>query len=421
MYGSSSVGNNSQQQNLSLLASQHVAQQQLQQQRSLPPYSGPSMSNLRDVHGSSADQIMNLIRDNIPALGSAPSVTTSQPQQPGPSRHIQQELFNSVGGPAVFQQQGLQYQPQQQIGNYQQPYGQQQSQSQSGINPSLQLQQLLLGLQQQQPQQPSLHQQQPQQPTQQQQQQFMGAPWQQQGDDLLMRQELDRLRQELAQSRQSQQQQHLVHQQQHTSVDVNGGPAAFLQSLATMFNPLSDGQLGLGGPLGATKGRSSMKTTRPADFAKQCKVLYASKAKNTDINMNLYCYGFMATLLAARQGRIQMSEDEYTARMHHFMNVMETAALHSKVEDFQQYGWVVARDYDNKVMADIERGSTSWTQLGQSIDSGNFAMAVAANPRPTVGKQGVSSNKQGEKKLENKVLVCNSFNQTEDDGCSYEF
>ena len=107
LYGSSSVGNNSQQQNLSLLASQHVAQQQLQQQRSLPPYSGPSMSNLRDVHGSSADQIMNLIRDNIPALGSAPSVTTSQPQQPGPSRHIQQELFNSVGGPAVFQQQGL--------------------------------------------------------------------------------------------------------------------------------------------------------------------------------------------------------------------------------------------------------------------------------------------------------------------------
>ena len=86
--------------------------------------------------------------------------------------------------------------------------------------------------------------------------------------------------------------------------------------------------------------------------------------------MNLYCYGFMAHLVAARQGKVIMTEEEYTARIFHFMNVMETAALHSQASDFQSHGWMVARDNDDKVIADIDRGFTDWASLGQSIHSG---------------------------------------------------
>ena len=108
--------------------------------------------------------------------------------------------------------------------------------------------------------------------------------------------------------------------------------------------------------------------------------------------------------------------------MNHFLNVMETAALHSKAEDFQSYGWTVARDYDDKVMADIYRGTLSWTQLGHSVHSGNFMMAVAAIPRPTNGRlaAGGGAKTPKDKRDDDKIQVCSSYNKTEEDGCSFE-
>ena len=154
-----------------------------------------------------------------------------------------------------------------------------------------------------------------------------------------------------------------------------------------------------------------------ADWAKHCKLPYASKCKSTEVNMNLYCYGFMAHLVAARQGKVIMTEEEYTARIFHFMNVMETAALHSQASDFQSHGWMVARDNDDKVIADIDRGFTDWASLGQSNHSGNFAMAVAANPRPALpGKLAAGRSRKDDEKTQ----VCNSYNKTTDEGCIFE-
>ena len=96
-------------------------------------------------------------------------------------------------------------------------------------------------------------------------------------------------------------------------IDTMNGPTAFLQSLANILQPGTGGQSGLGGPLGVVKGGSGSKQYRASDYVKYCKVPYASKCKATDINMNMFCYGFISHLLAARQGKVIMTEEEYTA------------------------------------------------------------------------------------------------------------
>ena len=367
---------------LAALARSHVAQQQpsLGIQQHLGAYSGPSMEEIRKTQSSGADQVIQMLRDAIPSLGAAPLAPTlpSQQYQPRVGGPRQQP---TATGSSLRQQHAFQNQ-------------------QPANNLVQQLQQLRE--QQEQP----WYSQQPQQQHQQ---------WKQQNDDLLqMRHDMELMRQELHQTRQMQQQQ----QQQQPFLDTTNGPTAFLQSLAAILQPGTGGQPGLGGPLGAAKGGSANKPGRATDYAKYCKVPYAAKCKPTDINMNMFCYGFISHLLAARQGKIIMSEDEYTARMYHFLNVMETAALHSKNDDFQSYGWTVARDYDDKVMADLERGTLSWTQLGQSVHSGNFAMATAAVHRPKSAANGGIKSK--EKKDEDKIQICTSFNKTEEEGCNFE-
>ena len=69
-------------------------------------------------------------------------------------------------------------------------------------------------------------------------------------------------------------------------------------------------------------------------------------------------------------------------------------------------------------MADLERGTLSWTQLGQSVHSGNFAMAMATVHRPKSAANGGIKSK--EKKDEDKIQICTSFNKSEEEECNFE-
>jgi hypothetical protein len=138
--------------------------------------------------------------------------------------------------------------------------------------------------------------------------------------------------------------------------------------------------------------------------------------------MNLYAYGTMSSLLAVKEGRCHMSEEEQIGKMRHFLNVMEATASQSTAADFQSHGWVVARDYDRKVFSDMEYGRTRWSDVAMTVDSGNFSLAAAANPRPPAsgGQGGAGLGAQSQKAPVKKDQLCSTYNTMKEEGCKWE-
>ena len=82
--------------------------------------------------------------------------------------------------------------------------------------------------------------------------------------------------------------------------------------------------------------------TRPTDFAKFCTVEYAKKAKPDNCNLVLYVWGYLAQILAAKQGQISpMPEPEQIGRLQHILHVMELCAMQSTSTDFNSPGYVL--------------------------------------------------------------------------------
>ena len=50
---------------------------------------------------------------------------------------------------------------------------------------------------------------------------------------------------------------------------------------------------------------------RPTDYSRYCQVEYSEKVKAENANLVMFCYGYIAQILASRQGHIaQMSDTE---------------------------------------------------------------------------------------------------------------
>merc|ERR1719319_1155068 len=88
----------------------HVAANQQQQAApQLPPYSGPTMEQLRNIHSNDADLIMARIRELVPALGAAPSATshlaTQHQQNQQAMQHQHQQALQQQQHQQALQQQ----------------------------------------------------------------------------------------------------------------------------------------------------------------------------------------------------------------------------------------------------------------------------------------------------------------------------
>ena len=62
------------------------------------------------------------------------------------------------------------------------------------------------------------------------------------------------------------------------------------------------------------------------------------------------------------------SQAEYLARLQHLCNVFEMTCLGSSLADFDHYSWRVAKEYDSRIVKDIEMGYKSWTSLDRNFD-----------------------------------------------------
>ena len=131
--------------------------------------------------------------------------------------------------------------------------------------------------------------------------------------------------------------------------------------------------------------------------------------------MNLWSYGYMKHLLACKTGTLpQLSHEEEVARMRHFLDMMETTALHSSMSDFQCEGWEIAREFDSRVMADIDQGEVTWpTVATSSLVVRSYNQAVhCIQQRLEKGTGGGDGRR-----------ICptyNTFTATEGASCEYE-
>merc|ERR1719319_318471 len=288
----------------------HVAANQQQQAApQLPPYSGPTMEQLRNVHSHDADLIMARIRELVPALGAAPSATSHLATQQQQALQHQQALHAEIASlEARMAAMRASLHPQVAPAPAQLPYGPPPPYTAPSAPYAA----------------PPHH--------------YAAAP------PPLFPSAEEYLK--------------LQHHQPAAS------PAEeLLQQLGKLLQP-APAPHHLHQPAPAAARRGSSKSTRASEWAKLCKAPHATKSSPDQLNMNLWCYGFVKHLLATKTGTLpQLPPEEEVARMRHFLDVLETAALHSTATDFQCQGWTIARDFDSRVMADLDQGEVTWPTI----------------------------------------------------------
>ena len=121
---------------------------------------------------------------------------------------------------------------------------------------------------------------------------------------------------------------------------------------------------------------------RPTEFTKFCQVEYAKKAKADNCNLVLYVWGYLAQILASKQGTISaMSDQEHVGRLQHLLHILELCAMQSSSTDFNNTAWLCARNYSDRVFQDLDSGSTSWAQIGPKMHPTNMMQAMCAYPK----------------------------------------
>ena len=152
------------------------------------------------------------------------------------------------------------------------------------------------------------------------------------------------------------------------------------------------------------------------DFCKLASFPYLSQLKPSNLNLSLFSYGSVKHLLALSDRTLSpVTKAEFNSRLQHILNVLEISCLGSNLTDFDTHSWRVAREYNFKVIKEIELGYKSWETLNRCIDPTNWAYAKEIVPKPAQKQQN-----QGSTKNQNNQRLCTTFNTFRQNGCHYE-
>ena len=136
------------------------------------------------------------------------------------------------------------------------------------------------------------------------------------------------------------------------------------------------------------------------------------------MNLSLFAYGSIRHLLALSDGTLPpVSKTEFVSRLQHLLNVLDITCLGSTLDDFDLYSWRIARNYDAKIIKDIEMGYKSWSTLERCIDPAAWSYSKELNPKPQKSTQGPKNATQNPNQSQK---MCTTWNTFKKDGCSYE-
>ena len=176
---------------------------------------------------------------------------------------------------------------------------------------------------------------------------------------------------------------------------------------------------------GALQDEKQGKMPTIVQFARNCPVSWTSKITSDKLNLGLWCWSYMAELLATRTGQADpLPAGELEARIQHFLNVLEIALQPSAPADFDNHGWKVARLYAEKVQHKVERGDTwlSFEQRYGSDSQPHELMAAEKELAPRVVKAPKQpKDEDGKLKEEIKKKTCTTWNSSSTEGkCEFE-
>ena len=157
------------------------------------------------------------------------------------------------------------------------------------------------------------------------------------------------------------------------------------------------------------------------DFAKITNFPYISQLKASNLNLSLFAYGSIKHLLSLSDGTLPpVNKEEFNSRLQHVLNVLEITCLGSNLSDFDSHSWRIAREYDFKIVKDIEQGFKTWESLNKCIDSTAWQYAREMVP-PEKSKVNSTQNVKNQNS-QNSQKFCTTYNNFRNgNGCSYEY
>ena len=112
------------------------------------------------------------------------------------------------------------------------------------------------------------------------------------------------------------------------------------------------------------------KQLRAHEFAATAQFPYKSSLTQNNCNAVVFAYGSFKHLEALMSGLIpNTSQVEILARLRHLKNVFEVACLSSNLATFSEPAWQVAREYDSRIISDIESGAKTWEGLSNGLET----------------------------------------------------
>ena len=166
------------------------------------------------------------------------------------------------------------------------------------------------------------------------------------------------------------------------------------------------------------------KQLKAYEFAATGQFSYKNQLKQDNTNAITFAYGSFKHLEAAKLGLIQMDDEEFLSRLRHLKNVYEVACLSSNLSSFSDSAWQVAREYDTRVVADIESGAKTWSTLSKGLETDAIYCANQIVELKNKAKKPVKDPKDVKNprdKKDTKVKACTTFNtHRSSDGCFWE-
>ena len=192
-------------------------------------------------------------------------------------------------------------------------------------------------------------------------------------------------------------------------------------------------------PIDSGKQGKSDKLPDRIQWAKNCPVNWTNKVTESNINMVLWAWSYVAEILATRTGMApNLETGELEARLQHFCHVLEITLQTSNSSEFCGDSWSVARLYDQKVQQKVDTRLFSWVQLSSMNNGGSLPHELIAatqelakktrgvvrtgDIKPGDGKYGDGKGKGKDKDKERKAgWKCPSWNYSETRGkCRFE-
>ena len=167
------------------------------------------------------------------------------------------------------------------------------------------------------------------------------------------------------------------------------------------------------------------KQLRAHEFAASAQFPYKSQLNQNNCNAICFAYGAFKHLEAIKSGLItNVSDTEFLARLRHLKNVFEVACLSSNLSTFAEPAWQVAREYDARVIADIESGVKTWDGLANGLETDAIYVAKEIVELKNKAKKPPKNDKGSDKTEKPKKDVksgCTTYNtHRASDGCYWE-